>query len=247
MNLLLDVGNSRIKWRYAAARETISGAVEHDGRSLPKDLAWASRSWPRPERVLVANVAGAGMQVSTVNWVRELWSLEAELVKVAASGPGVTCGYDDPTQLGVDRWLALIAARAHHPESVCVVDCGTAVTVDAVSRRGAHLGGVIFPGVRLMRLSLAAETGNLPSVEGSVEEAFLGRSTQQCILIGTLLAAASTINEVRLRVEARFDGDVRFFLTGGDAGRLKGHLEGEYAFVPELVFDGLAVIAGEPV
>jgi type III pantothenate kinase len=193
----------------------------------------------------VSNDDGANLREATVDWVRRLWNLEAEMVEVAIRHRGLTCGYEDPARLGVDRWMALIAARARHRGAICVVDCGTAVTVDAVTRQGAHLGGVIFPGIHLMRLSLAGETGSLPKVEGAAEGQVLGRSTQQCILIGTLLAVASTINSLRSRIEARLGGGSRFFLTGGDGGRLDGHLEGEYTYVPELVLDGLAVVATE--
>jgi len=209
---------------------------------LPKAFTAASRSWPRPDGVLVANVAGDRMREAAERWSRDLWALEAEMAKVADHCCGVTCGYDHPTQLGVDRWVAVIAARARHQGAVCVVDFGTAVTVDAVSRQGRHLGGVIFPGIRLMRQSLAGRTGNLPEVDSPAGDELLGRSTRQCILSGTLHAVSIAVNGFRSHVEARLGETARFYLTGGDAARVGPLLHGEYAYVPELVLDGLEVL-----
>ncbi len=244
MMLLLDIGNSRVKWRYMATGSSAErGATAHDGHSLPTELDASGAAWTRPDRVLAANVAGADMEQAVRRWARQRWNLDAEMVTVTRHRCGVTCGYENPTELGVDRWTALIGARDRHPGPVCVVDCGTAVTVDAVAEEGDHIGGAILPGTGLMRQSLATQTRALPNVTGAAEIEDLGRTTRQCILFGTSFAVASSVNGLRARVEARLGMDTRFFLTGGDADWLRRHLEGEYAVVPELVLDGLGVVA----
>lgn len=246
MRLLLDIGNTRVKWRYGVeAGVAESGMARHTGSALPSELAATVARWPRLDRVVIANVAGAVMEDVVIRWVEGTWGIEADLVEVESGRFGVICGYADPGQFGVDRWLALIAARMTHRGPACVVDCGTAVTVDALSAEGLHIGGVIFPGIRLMRLCLATETGELPTVEGTGAGAFLGRSTQECILNGTLLAVVSAINHLRTQVEAQLGGEVQFYLTGGDAERVERYLVGKYRHVRELVLDGLAVIESD--
>ena len=137
---------------------------------------------------------------------------------------------------------ALIGARSLSAEAACVVDCGTAVTADALSAHGEHLGGLILPGLVLMRHSLLAGTADVrPS--GAADVALLARNTAGAVLAGTLYALVAAVDRIAADVSAEIDGKVELFLTGGDAALLLPLLGRRWRHEPELVLRGLAVLA----
>jgi type III pantothenate kinase len=144
--------------------------------------------------------------------------------------------------MGADRWVALIAARALlGPKTCYVVDCGTAVTIDALAADGRHLGGVIVPGMRLMREALYRETRQIPPEPG--EARLFGQSTRDGVWGGALYAVASAIDGITERMSAEHGSGARL-LTGGDVETVWPCLRGEYRWEPDLIFTGLRVIAG---
>jgi type III pantothenate kinase len=159
MKLLVDVGNSRVKWAFGTAAGFVAlgeaGHNEGDGLRALFDAAYA------PAEIRVANVAGAEAAARVAARLHERFGIAPILARSAASGAGVRSGYADPAQLGVDRWLAICAAFARHRAPVCVVDAGTATTIDVVSGSGEHQGGLILPGITLMQSALLAGTGDL--------------------------------------------------------------------------------------
>jgi type III pantothenate kinase len=146
--------------------------------------------------------------------------------------------------MGVDRWVAMLGANARQLTPCCVVDSGTAITIDALAATGQHQGGVIFPGQHLMRRSLYGNTRQIPPAEQGQGMVF-GTSTQDCVWGGTLYAAASTIDGICQRMETQLTGKVQRVLTGGDAERLLPYLQGYYRLEKDLLFYGLLVAAGE--
>jgi type III pantothenate kinase len=148
--------------------------------------------------------------------------------------------------MGVDRWLAILAVVERYHQPVCVVDVGTAVTIDQVDRAGAHLGGVIVPGLDLMRQALIDDTGNIEKLmateSSSVETADLvfGRSTADAIGGGGLAAICGLIETCKERLASRC-GDSALVVTGGDAGRVVPHIRVELDHRPLLVLEGLAI------
>lgn len=245
MILLVDVGNTRIKWVLWNQGTVIRrGNLLHkvmDRSSLGKRL-WADLE--RPSQVIIANVAGAEMAESLDAWISQAWSLKARFLVSEATGFGIRNAYGIPKQLGVDRWVAMIGARSLVSQACCVVDCGTAITVDGLSADGHHLGGVIFPGVRLMRESLYRDTRQILAEEGG-ETAVFGQSTRDCVWNGTLFAVAAGIDRVTRQMTRALDGQVIHLLTGGDAETLLPHLEEDYLLEPDLIFRGLLAIAGQ--
>lgn len=191
----IDCGNSRIKWaHYERARIVARGAAPLHGDGDPfGTLAAALR--PEVGRVLVANVAGDEVGARMAATVTATLGQAPEFVAVARRAGGIECAYRDPSRLGVDRWLAMIAGRRHVVGPFAVVSAGTAVTFDAVDRGGRHLGGLILPGDRLMRESLAANTGRIGTVDPAGEAVegseLLGRSTEEAVSRGTWLALAA--------------------------------------------------------
>ena len=133
-------------------------ALDYDRGSLPEILKGRWQGLPVPQRVCVANVCGAEVAADISSFTTGQWQIEPVYARVKEAAAGVTNAYPDVSQLGIDRWLALIAAWNKYHAPVCVAGCGTAVTLDVVDGDGYHLGGLIFPGLRLMQQSLITHT-----------------------------------------------------------------------------------------
>ncbi len=241
--ILIDAGNSRLKWGHlddgVLCRQ---GAAAWTGKTLPEAAlqAWQHQS---PRRLVVANVAGAWFEKVLSDWSRQHWGLLPEFITPQRTGYGVETCYHEPLRLGVDRWLALIAARPSAP--VCVVDCGTALTLDFLSADGRHLGGAILPGLHLMRDSLYRRapgifSGNPGETEDST--AIFGQDTESCICQGTLHAVAGAIERISAEW-ADEKGPHTKIVTGGDAFVIQSALKERYHMQPDLVLRGLQIIA----
>ncbi len=237
--LLIDLGNTRLKWAwYADGRLDPGGALVHRGQPLGPLLHEAFRGAPTPGAVHVCAVAARDTQAALRAWLQGRWPLLPHFVRVQREGYGVVNGYHDYRQLGVDRWVALIAARHWYGDDLCLFDCGSALTFDAIDREGRHLGGAILPGLGLMRRQLQGELG-LEVQNGEVEPNLLAKGTEDGIATGTLHAAAAFVE----RALARMDGDWSALLTGGDAQTLAPHIARPVQLEPLLVLKGLATIA----
>jgi type III pantothenate kinase len=162
--------------------------------------------------------------------------------RAAARTLDVVNGYDDPTSLGADRWAALVGARGLTPAPACIIDCGTAVTVDALAANGEFLGGAIFPGLALARAILAHGTAAVQPPPGS-DASCLGRSTADAVAGGTLFALAGAIERVVREQQVQLGGAARVLMTGGDAPLLAARIAQPVEHVPDLVLQGLARFA----
>jgi len=252
--LLLDAGNTRIKW--AAVHGAGLSEAGHEAYAEPGWRQRLIRAWEplgRAERVVASCVAGETVRSELAALLAERWDLVPDWVAARGHGWGVSNAYARPERLGPDRWAALVAARALFEGPVCVVDCGSAVTLDVLDAQGRHLGGWILPGLDMMRRVLAERTGALglgrEPERGSQDEggAELGTDTQTCIDRGTRAAVAATI-ERGLRAAASAAGATpTCVLTGGDAPTLQRLLapgrEPAPVLAPQLVLQGLARIA----
>lgn len=237
MIVCLDSGNSRIKWGVHDGRRWLAqGAVPHGEIAR---LAGLVGEWPRPARVLLANVAGAEA-ARAIGEQLAAWLPVLREVKAEAKRGGVTNLYQNPEKLGVDRWCALIGARAQAAAACLVVMAGTATTVDSLDAQGNFLGGLILPGLDLMRRSLARDTAGLPYANGHY--ASLPRCTDDAIVSGAIEAQVGAIE----RAFARLDGaDARCLLSGGNAALLASHLTMPCAVLENLPLEGLCRLAQE--
>jgi len=175
MLLLIDAGNTRVKWALASAGAQTGawladGAVSHaDLARLPADWAAALAAAPISplSGALISNVAGPAMG-ATLSSLLDACGLAPQAIRWFASLPqlaGVRNGYRNPAQLGCDRFAAAIGARALVPgRALIVATCGTATTIDAIDADGLFIGGMIVPGLRLMAAALARNTAQLPQV-----------------------------------------------------------------------------------
>jgi type III pantothenate kinase len=246
--MLLDVGNTTVRWAFTDGHGlTGQGSFVHRGHAVSTlaDQAWAGRE--APDAMAVANVAGRPMQDTITRWTREHWNLVPLFIQVAAGAAGVTNAYAMPQQLGVDRWAAMVAAWHDHQSAVLVIDCGSAITADVVDAGGRHHGGLIAPGVGMMRDSLSQNTANidiLPPDEARTVT-LLSDGTQAAIRNGTIYMASAMIDRVAAEVTDRFGSGIRAVMTGGDAPLIQPMLGCETIHDPDLVLKGVAILSEE--
>lgn len=250
MNLLVDVGNSRIKWGTEAIG--VCSPLGNEPRPPQHTEALLDRCWaslPTPDRVLVSNVAGAGVAKVIAEWVKHRWERDVTVVMPPRVGWGVTNGYTDHRRLGADRWAKLVAVRRHLDGNAFIVDFGTAVTMDVLDHSGLHHGGLILPGLQAMRKSLASSTQGVKVQDGTMAKGrygLLARDTVGAVMGGTTYAMVATVERVAADVEAAMDSSVRRIVTGGDAPKLLPLLASDFEYVPNLVLNGLAIMATQP-
>ena len=242
--LVLDVGNSRIKWGLHSGRGWISfGATANNEIGTLALREW--QNLPRPIRIVGVNVAGepARMRVE-VQLAR--WRVPLQWLTATAAAGGVVNRYAQPGQLGADRWAALVAARQRavaaelFPPPVVVVNAGTAVTIDALDADGVFRGGVILPGLRLMLRALAEHTAGLKASPGSYRD--FPTNTGDALYSGAVQAITGAIGEMRARL-ASDAGAVRCLLAGGAANDIAPHLGGAVEVVDNLVLEGVLALA----
>lgn len=232
-SLQIDAGNSAVKWRRVTS-----------GRSLAEG------------RCDLRATDGLGPLRSEARLVDEVWissvltdADEEELRRTLpddvptfiaiseARCAGVTNSYKEPRSMGVDRWLTLLAARRRVPDRVCVVDAGTALTIDLLGADGAHEGGYIIAGRELMQAALFAGTARVRSADPgwSVD---LGTSTAGAVGGGATLALAGALREALRRAG---DPEPRLLVTGGDGAALVDVAGLAAERVDDLVFEGLEI------
>lgn len=252
MLLLIDAGNTRVKWALvpraargaeALGRWTASGTVDH------AQVAALSEAWRgyRIGHVLISNVAGQAMREKLEQALAHVLGLQPvplEWFASCASLAGVRNHYRNPVQLGCDRFASVIGAHALHPgRALIVATCGTATTVDALTPDGIFQGGMILPGLGLMAASLARNTAQLPEVAetAGIAEPFADH-TDAAIISGCVAAQAGAI-ERAMRAHLRHHGEVQCVLSGGAAPLIAPHLGFTPLRVDNLVLIGLHHVA----
>jgi type III pantothenate kinase len=249
MKLLIDMGNTCIKWATLAdGNFTATGECVHRTRGTASAMQFLSQIHTEPEQVLAANVAGKELGDALGKIVRERWKISVDFASTQAESGAVRNGYDDYRQMGVDRWLAILATQERYDRAACIVDAGTAVTIDQMDASGQHLGGIIVPGLDLMRRALDSETGDIERLAGLADNApvadrqVYGRSTAEAINGGALSAICGLIEYCMEQLNER-DGDTVLVMTGGDAERIIPQLQVAVDHRPKLVLEGLRVYA----
>ena len=234
MMLCLDAGNSRLKYGlFGEGQWLVQGALNY--AELDQLRALLPRS---PQQIIICNVAGAEVAARLENFAKVL-KLTPQWFVSAASACDVQNGYALPTQLGTDRWAALIGARGLHKGNAVVVMSGTATTIDTLDADGNFCGGVILPGLDLMRAALAKGTAGLPLAIGSF--AALPRNTDDAISSGAIQATLGAIERIAAQAFAGSpNGDNLCLVSGGAAELLLPHLKVPSRHVGNLVLEGLA-------
>ena len=244
MILLVDAGNTRVKWRIVgadAAAVRTEGACAHDELDSLGDqiaaLAGLPPSGPHIGRIVGTNVAGPAV-AERIAALAQPWGLAPEWLTPVAVCAGVTNLYDNPAQLGADRWAALIGARRLHAGDCLVVSAGTATTVDLLTADGRFQGGLILPGVELMQRALAGGTAQLPLAAGHF--ALAPRCTADAIRSGCLQAQAGAVERMFHQIADR--PDPLCLLAGGAVNAFAHLLDLPQRRVDNLVLLGLQTI-----
>lgn len=234
MKLLIDLGNTRLKWAVTGDGQRLGEvqAAVHGGDPAP---AVARIDAPGVHEVLIASVGDAPLNAALGDALRERFGCEPKFVATRRDCAGLRIAYDDPSRLGVDRWLAMLGVWRTVRGAFCVVSAGTALTFDAVDADGNHLGGLIAPGVTTMAESVLGRTrfpaAALPDADGPA----LGTDTESCVAQGALHAALGLIDR------AAADADGPRFICGGDALRLLPGLGGDWQLEPCAIMRGMLV------
>lgn len=244
MRLLVDIGNTRSKFALEENGDVQSAFVlDHENLSAESLRSHCSETL-LPESVWISCVGPDAVLSTIEGWVASQFSLPVNLVSVSEEQCGVTNGYHDKSRLGVDRWVAAIGAHTMAADTdVIIIDAGTAVTIDWVSRNGVFEGGVILPGYELMHRSLVGNTERIES-ELILSDRIIGKTTTECVNSGLSFGMAGAVERIVDEMQKHLSLDSLIILTGGSAEPLSAKMRIECTPEPRLVLLGLASIAG---
>jgi type III pantothenate kinase len=246
--LAIDIGNTRLKWalyeRAAPGEQPLAHGAEFlENIDKLADGPWASL--PTPDRMLGCCVAADAVKRRAEEQMEELWPIAAHWVVASVAEAGLVNGYDHPTRLGADRWVAMIGARdrmlaAGPARPMVVLLVGTAVTVEAVDAGGRFLGGFILPGHGIMLRALESGTAGLHVPTGDVKE--FPTNTSDALTSGGTFAIAGAMERMVQHVRQHCGAEPACYMTGGAGWKMAPHMSFGFELVDTLIFDGLLVI-----
>jgi type III pantothenate kinase len=246
--LAIDIGNTRLKWAlYGEDAEPGSPPLQQGAVFLENIDRLADEDWqglPPPTRILGSNVAGDAVR-RRVEEQLGVWDLTPRWVVPSIEAAGVRNGYDHPTRLGADRWVAVIGARAHALKRgfdgpVLTVMVGTAVTVEALSTDGQFLGGLILPGHGIMLRALEGGTAGLRVPTGEVRD--FPTNTSDALTTGGTFAIAGAIERMHRLLERREQRQPLVLMTGGAGWKVAPAVDVPHELIEGLIFDGLLAL-----
>ena len=248
MLLLIDIGNTRIKW--ARLTDGVMGeqtAAVHANWTREDFVQHILSTGPRAERVFIGNVGGKRMGDLAQAAIAGAWQIEPRFVHSPAAQAGLRNAYPEPAKLGVDRWLAMLGGRAIEPRPLCVVSVGTAMTIDGLDASGQHLGGVIVPGPDLMVSSLLKNTSDIAqrAAGGQARDELFADNTLGAIQQGAVQALAALVERAQETLRKQLGETPVLLLTGGACRRIQAAIHAPSREIPDLVLRGLAVVAAE--
>jgi type III pantothenate kinase len=253
--LVIDIGNTRLKWGLYAQGEPGAELLAHGAVVLEDiDHLWDQhwQSLPhKPTAMLGCVVAGEAIKRRVEEQLLEGWGMRPRWVSSSASGGGVINGYEHPQRLGADRWAAIIGARQRalqaspqDPPPVLAVMVGTAVTVDSVDQHGRFLGGLIMPGFGLMYRALESGTAGLKVPTGEVSD--FPTNTSDALMSGGTDAIAGAIERSMRRLRMHTGREPLLIMSGGAVTRLSHVVELPASVVENLIFEGLLTLSTSP-
>jgi type III pantothenate kinase len=243
--LTIDIGNTYIKWAvWNDARIVQAGSREYSKQD-PESVFAVWKDMQAERRVMVACVAGEAAEHAINSWMQAHWSIVPEFLRSTAKRGGVTNSYEDPSQYGVDRWAALLGAHSLYDDPVCIIDAGTAVTVDLLDARGVHQGGRILPGLQMMREALLKGTAGIHQADG--EPSAFANNTADAVSSGTLHMLQAALIEICSSAGQCLGNNMKIIITGGMSEQIMS-LPGMPVMLhePDLVMKGLYAAAEMP-
>ncbi|WP_116134761.1 type III pantothenate kinase [Trinickia diaoshuihuensis] len=254
-HLLIDAGNSRIKWALVDGRgASVGGGILAHTLEAETDSDWAGLD--APAGAWISNVAGEAVAERLTALLDTHWpDLPRTFIRARARQCGVVNGYGAPELLGSDRWASLIGARAAFPgEALLIATLGTATTLEALTADGRFVGGMIAPGWALMMRSLGEHTAQLPTLAADSARTLVGElparhafatDTRHAIACGSLFAQAGLLERAWRDLSRAWDVPVRLVVGGGAADEITQALDVPHTRHDSLVLAGLALIAAQ--
>ncbi len=239
--LCIDVGNSRIKWCVWQGENILCNAVaEYELQHLNNLLEqWFCNI--DQQDVFISSVASSQVNEAIALWFSSVWHRQVSFVESKRRQLGVTSGYKDVQQMGVDRWVAMLAAYQRFQSAVCVIDCGTAVTLDVVDNEGKHLGGLIMPGLNMMRQSLYWGANGIQFHHG--KESLFADNTADAVSGGSFHLLVSGLNGLYQQYKKQIETSIACVVTGGDGEKVAKYMECDCQYEAYLILYGLRLIA----
>nr|WP_315208906.1 type III pantothenate kinase [uncultured Albidiferax sp.] len=246
--LAIDIGNTRLKWSLYDTPRPGATLLAHGAEFLENIDKLADGPWANlaaPSAILGCIVAGDAIKRRVLEQL-ELWDVHPQWVVSSAAEAGLTNGYDHPTRLGADRWVAMVGARhrmlAQGPERpMVVVMVGTAVTVEAVDTHGRFLGGLILPGHGIMLRALESGTAGLHVPTGEVR--VFPTNTSDALTSGGTYAIAGAVERMVQHVRQHCKAEPACYMTGGAGWKMAPSMSVPFELVDNLIFDGLLAMA----
>jgi type III pantothenate kinase len=246
--LALDIGNTRLKWAHYASPQPGAQLLAQGAEFLENIDKLAEGVWatlPHPTHILGSVVAGDAIK-RRVEEQLEIWDVTPQWVVASEAQAGLTNGYDHPSRLGADRWVAMIGAYHRmlaqgEARPMVVVMVGTAVTVEAISPDGRFLGGFILPGHGIMLRAMESGTAGLHVPTGDVSP--FPTNTSDALTSGGTFAIAGAVECMVQHVRQRCGAEPMCVMTGGAGWKMAPSMTRPFELVDNLIFDGLLVIA----
>ena len=245
MMLLVDLGNTRIKWAVLADS---FDHFSHKGNAKNTDCLSKQALPLEIDRVVISSVASRNLLENHLDNIFHHWGCVAEVIEVTESFNDLKNRYNDIPALGVDRWVAAVGAHSLYAgDNIIIIDAGTATTVDIVNKNSEFLGGVIMPGIQLMRRSLIGNTAQIrPQTDKN--SPLIGRNTQECVSSGVRLGLSGGVDRVvgafkkELSCNMGDDCSLKILICGGDAQWLMSASSLDFEYTSDLIFNGLKAL-----
>lgn len=247
MELTVDIGNSRIKWAsWQGGEITARGAATYVQVKNQNVFDELFSVLEKPACIYVACVAGEKIAQDLSAWCKQHWQLEAAFLKTEKQFGDVINAYQDPSQHGVDRWAAVVAARLLCPDtSLCIINAGTATAFDFVEKNGHHLGGYILPSYASMQKALLTDTANVASEAGKCLDALfdderIPSNTHDAVNQGLHRLMAGGVREICQLAKRKTAAPMQVIISGGFAQTIRNyHDMPAMQYDPDLVMRGL--------
>ncbi|MCW5589087.1 MAG: type III pantothenate kinase [Legionellales bacterium] len=247
MKLLIDIGNTRIKWaQYKEGQLHYGEPQHHQDYSLDHLFNTLWKNIPTPQSIVAANVAGTLVMDRLTAWAQQTWGLPVHFIKSKKKFGNIINAYENAEQLGIDRLLNLVAARFFHPEHcVAIISAGTALTVDVLNKNNQHEGGLIAPGFGILQHTMNQLLPYTEHYQLDCSDLFakLGRSTPECIQAGVQYMCIGFVNQAISQIQQTYGKETGIYLTGGNAKGLLPYVDPTVCLQPFMTLQGLAVMS----
>lgn len=250
--LCVDVGNTRLKWGVCDLSDIsfIETGFELNSAELLTDVFLSELESYKSMPVWVSMVASSDIREQLSGWFKRYWGVEVQYINAAFDTDKKLNAYKVKEDFGVDRWLALVAAQRRYHKNYCVLDAGTAVTVDLVGGDGKHCGGAIMPGKKLLLAALNKGTAGIGVDSNEIKPLMtsMASCTDDGVFSGVMLSLVGGVERVIKNIKTEH-ADMIFVLTGGDAELIEGAMrigsDIDIKIEKNLVLEGVGVIARE--